>query len=132
MTRFAKTASLSAVLLGFAASGNAVAQSTDQVRDEEDQISQQQTDSDRLGAEDERTRAEAEAGAVEAGRQMSGATSSRGSWARYMVAGPTDDFAILKVPKYLLPNGVTIQVSGVFSPAEGVTCTSLCPTGLAR
>jgi hypothetical protein len=136
MTRFAKVATVAIVLLGFAASGNAAAQSLgqsiSQSLNKETQILQQQADNDRLGAEAERTTAEAEARAMEAGQQMSGAGFPQGSSARYMVAGATNDFAILKVPTYVLPNGVAIQVSGDFSPGEGVTCISLCPTGLAQ
>lgn len=127
MTRFAKVATVSIVLLGFAASGNAAAQSIGQA-----QILQQPADNDRLGAEGERTRAEAKTRAMEVGQQMSGAGSPHGSSARYMVPGAADDFAIIKVPTYVLPNGVAIQVSGDFSPGEGVTCISLCPTGFAQ
>ena len=132
MTHFAKVATASAVLLGFAASGNAAAQSIGQALNKKYQILQQQADNDGLRAEADRTRAEAEAQAMEAGQQMSGAVSPHGSWTPYTVAGATNDFAILKVPTYVLPNGVAIQVSGDFSPGEGVTCISLCPTGFAQ
>ena len=91
---------------------------------------QQQADNDGLGAENERTTADA----VDAGQQMSGGGSTGVSSARYIgiLPGGTNDFALLKVPTYVLPNGVAIQVSGGFSPGEGVTCISLCPTGFAQ
>ena len=137
MTRFANVAALSVVLLGFGASGSASAQSLgetiSQSLNKKSQMLRQQVGNDRLSAEEaERTGAETEAGAVEAGQQMSGAGSAQASSARYMVAGGTNDFAVLKVPTYVLPSGVAIQVSGGFSPGEGVTCISLCPTGSAQ
>jgi hypothetical protein len=117
MTRFAQIAAVSMILLGLAANENAAAQSVGEATDGENRISQQADDN--LATDDESARAEV-------GRQMSGAASSHGSWARYKVAGATNDFAILKVPTFRLPNGVAIQASGNFSPGKGVTCVSLC------
>ena len=131
MTRFGKVATVSAVLLGFVASGNAAAQSLGQVLNAKYQRLHQPGGSDRLAAE-ERSRAEARARAAEAGAQMSGAGSAQGSSARYMVTRAANDFAILKVPTYVLPNGVAIQVSGDYFPGEDVICISLCPTPFAQ
>jgi hypothetical protein len=117
MTRFAQIAAVSMILLGLATNENAAAQSVREATDGENRISRQSDDY--LATDDESAR-------VEAGRQMSGAVSSPGSWARYKVAGASNDFAILKVPTFRLPNGVAIQASGNFSPAGGVTCVSLC------
>ena len=132
MTRFAKVATASAVLLGFASSGKAAGQSVEesigQSPNEESQILEQRADHDQMRAEAERATAEA----VEAGQQMSGGGFPQGSSAPYIVPSGTNDFAILKVPTYVLPNGVAIQVSGDFSPGEGVTCTSLCPSGFQQ
>jgi hypothetical protein len=132
MTLFAKVATVSIVLLGFAASGNAAAQSVGQDPNNKEQILQQQADDDPLRAEAERASTGAEAQAMEAGQQMSGADFAQDSSAHHVVARATNDFAILKAATYVLPNGVAIQVSGDFSPGEGVTCISLCPSGLAQ
>jgi hypothetical protein len=130
MVRFAKVATASAALLCLTAGGSAAAQSSAPPPNEDSQASQEQADNDRPGAEDGRTATEA----LEAGQQMSGGSFARGSSARYVGTVPhgTNDFAVLKVPTYVLPNGVRIQVSGEFSPGEGVTCRSLCPAGFAR
>jgi hypothetical protein len=132
MTLFRTLATVSVILLGLAASANAAAQSLGQAVNKKYQTLHESAGNARLGAEAERSRAEARAQAAEAGRQMSGVGSKPGSTGTYVVAVATDDFAVVKVPTYVLPNGVSIQVSGEFFPGEGVTCISLCPTPFAQ
>jgi len=124
MDRHAKHLIVLPALLCFIAAGVG-AQS---YSDRKDQIQQKQADSDRVKAEAERTRAETEARSTDARvNQVSKATSaSHYGVTRYVVGRSSDDFAGKKVPKYRLPNGVTLQASGEFHPYEGVRCTSDC------
>jgi len=133
MARFRKIATMSAILLGFAASGNAAAQSVGQAAPKEDKLLHGSAGQGASQAGSERISAEAQARAAEAAAQLSGAgpTSSSPS-ATYRLAAAGDDFAIIKVPTYVLPNGVAIQVSGDFLPGEDVTCISLCPRRAAQ
>ncbi len=124
MDRHAKHLIVLPALLGFIAAGVG-AQS---YSDRKDQIQQQQAASDRVKAEAERTRAETEARSTDARvSQVSKATSASSyGVTRYVVGRSSDDFAGKRVPKYRLPNGVTLQASGEFHPYEGVRCTSDC------
>lgn len=118
----------SALLLSFAISNAGAAQTSNDYLNKKYQIQQQQADNDRIKAEEERLRAEIEAKRVEAqARQLSsGSSASNTSASGYTVPHDTDDFAVMKVPKYLLPNGVTLQASGEFHPSVGARCTSDC------
>jgi len=129
MARHPKLTGLSALPLSFAVcAGAAGAQSSNDYLNRKYQIQQQQADSDRVKAEAERTRAETEARSTEARvNQISKATSASSyGVTRYVVGRSSDDFAGKRVPKYRLPNGVTLQASGGFHPYEGVRCTSDC------
>jgi hypothetical protein len=128
MHRRAKHVIVPAGLLGFIAA-DAGAQSYNDPLSRKDQIQQQRADSERMKAEAERIKAETEAKSAEARENQAskGTSTSRYGVTRYVVANGGDDFAGKRVPKYRLPNGVTLQASGEFHPDKDVVCISHCP-----
>ena len=123
MTLRTKVAAFSVALLGIAAAGPASAQTVGQAitnsLNNNSRVIRQQTDTALPKAKAEPT--EAKAGQTLRAR-FTGASSGR-----YSVGKDSNDFALLGVPTYRLPSGVSMQFSGEFSPSEGVTCTSNCP-----
>jgi hypothetical protein len=88
-------------------------------------ILQQQADTERMRAETERA-------AAERATVAPSAQSAPGGVTRYVVAGPSNDFAGMKVPKYTLPNGASIQASGGFHPYATTRCTADCFVPLGK
>jgi hypothetical protein len=129
MARELKLLCYSALLLSLALSASAEAQNFDAYLKEKYDIEQQRANTDRIRAETERVKAESEARSAGLGTsRIYDAASARAAAGRKRSSVPqsTDDFAGKKVPKYRLPNGVTLQASGGFHPSEGTVCTSDC------
>jgi Tfp pilus assembly major pilin PilA len=128
MSRHFSLIGSSALLLIVAVSNAAGAQSFNDYLNKKYEIQQQQADSDRIKAEAERVRAQTEAKRAEmqASQLLSGSSTSSSGASSYTVPHNTDDFAGKNVPRYRLPNGVTLQASGEFHPNKGVRCTSDC------
>ena len=127
MANRAKLAVFAMVFFGFNASTTR-AQSLNDYLNKKYQIQQQRADTDRMRAETEAKRAAADA---ERANSVAGAQgyASSGPYVgqHFHISGrTTNDFALVAVPIYLLPNGVKLQVSGVFRPDEGVRCISYC------
>jgi hypothetical protein len=135
MTLRAKVATFSIVLLGFAvaetASAQTIGQAITNALNKKSKMLQRQADDQRLKATADRMKESVESKPAKT-RKASHGVFPQASPGRYYTAGETNDFAFLKVPTYVLPNGLGLQFSGEFSPSEGVTCSAHCPPGAPR
>ena len=128
-----KVATLSLALLGFPTAATASAQTIGQAianaLNNKSQMIRQQTDTAVPKAKTA-PRAAAETSSVKA-QQPPRAGVAHASSRRSLVASNSNDFALLTVPTYRLPSGLSLQFSGAFSPGKGVTCTANCPVALS-